>query len=232
MITVQAIYYTHRTAEWHRFASSLGLAAAFDPEPEWSEFDGDGILAIHRVDADSDRHGSTDLHVLVDDLDDVESALRHAAVEVSREELEGVGPVVTARTASGATLTASTGARLTHGDLRVQPIWSQEDRQSAINAFRAVGLKERIRSDSGTWVDFQADAGGLAAFHAGTTPITLSFEYIGDLDRLAARLTDAGYETSIVDEAYNRTLLVRTPDDWMLWINGQMTDLYGYHVAG
>lgn len=61
--------------------------------------------------------------------------------------------------------------------------------------------------------------------------MALSFEYAGELDQLAKRLTDAGHGESIVDEAYNRTLRVRTPDDWILWVNGPMTDLYEYRRA-
>ncbi len=232
MTTIQAIYYPHRTEEWHRFALDLGLAPAFEPSPEWGEVDGDGILAIHHADADSARVGTTDFHVLVENLDGVEVALRATDAAVSREELDDVGTVVTASSASGVAVSASAGARPTHGDLRVQPIWSQDNADEAVRVLRALGLEERIRSDSGTWVDFEADTGGLAAFHTGMSgAMTLSFEYTGDLDALGKRLTDAGHETSIIDEAYNRTLLVRTPDDWTLWINGQMTDLYGYRRA-
>ena len=232
MTTVQAIYYTHRTSEWHRFATDLGLVATFAPTPEWAEFDGDGILAIHSADHDPARAGSADIHVLVEDLDAVEAALRATGAVVSRDDMKGVGSVVTARASTGITVTASRGERGTHGDLRVLPIWSQGDAGEAVDILRALGLRERIRSDSGTWVDFRGDTGGLAAFHSGMgEAVTLSFECAGDLDALAKRLTEAGHETSLVDEAYNRTLLVRTPDDGELWINGLITDLYGYRRA-
>ncbi|MDQ1111594.1 hypothetical protein QE418_001042 [Microbacterium testaceum] len=232
MTTVQAIHYTHRTLEWQRLAVDLGLVPASTPTPEWAEFAGGGILAIHRVDGASTHAGRTDLHVLVEDLDAVERTLRATGATVSRDELAGVGAVVTARASTGVTISASRGMQRAHGDLRVLPIWSQSDVDEATGVLTALGLKERLRSDSGTWVDFQADAGGLAAFHAGADAgVTLSFEYAGDLDTLAAQLAEAGHETSVVDEAYNRTLLVRTPDGGTLWINGLITDLYGYRRA-
>lgn len=231
MTTVQAIYFTHRTAEWHRFAQDLGLAPAFEPDPSWSEFDGDGILAIHHADATA-AAGTTSLHVLTDDLDAVELALRATGVAVTRDVMQDVGDVVIARTAAGVTVSASAGGRVAHGELRAQPIWSQDDGTEASQVLQALGLRERIRSNPGTWIDFEGDGGGLAAFHAGMSDaMTLSFEYAGSLEALEHRLTEAGRETSIVDEAYNRTLLVRTPDDWTLWINGQISDLYGYRKA-
>ncbi|KHL02421.1 hypothetical protein [Sinomonas humi] len=232
MTTVQAIYHTQRTHEWHRFALDLGLRPAFEPGPDWAEFHGGGVLAIQRTDAAAALHGITRLHVLVADLGGVEALLHTTSAAVSRHEMEGVGTVVTARPASGITVSASARPRPARGALRVQPIWSQVDSDEAIGVLRALGLSERIRSEAGTWVDFEGDTGGLAAFHTGMSqPMTLSFEYAGDLDRLAERLSDAGHETSVVDEAYNRSLLVRTPDDWTLWVNGQMTDLYGYRRA-
>ncbi len=233
MTTIQAIYHTHRADEWHRFALDLGLTPALEPGPEWAEFDGDGIVAIHRTEAADPLDGTTDVRVLVDDLDRIAAALDAAGVAVSRDEAKGAGGVVTARAASGVAIGASAGVRPARGAMRVQPIWSEDDVDEAVRTLRALGLRERIRSDSGTWIDFEADTGGLAAFHTGMgRPMTLSFEYAGDLDALAGRLADAGRETSVIDEAYNRTLLVRTPDDWTLWINGQMTDLYGYRRVG
>jgi hypothetical protein len=32
----------------------------------------------------------------------------------------------------------------------------------------------------------------------------------------------------VIDEAYNRTLVVNTPDEWTLRINGAQADLHGY----
>ncbi|WFR68355.1 hypothetical protein P9139_09170 [Curtobacterium flaccumfaciens] len=43
-----------------------------------------------------------------------------------------------------------------------------------------------------------------------------------------SRLTEAGYEPRIIDEAYNRTLRIARPDGPDLWVNGAQQDLYGY----
>jgi hypothetical protein len=241
MTTVQAIYYTHRTAEWHAFARDLGLTDAFPPQEAWSEFDGGGILAVHSVSKGSERDGTTELHVLVDDLHAVEASLHETGAVVTRTMMADVGDVVTATLAPAAAtsapiptaVSASTGGRTARGELSVQPLWSPEDGDQAVRVLEALGLRQRIRSGSGDWVDFEAGEGGLAAFHAGMAEASsLSFEYTGDLGALAEHLRTRGHEASIVDEAYNRTLLVPTPDGWTLWVNGPMTDLYGYERVG
>ena len=232
MSTIRAVYYTHRTAEWHQFALDLGLTLADRSGSKRAEFDGGGILGIHPAGASPGASGITELHVLVDDLDDAETALHAAGVMVSRGEVAGEESTVTARTRSGVAVHAVSGARRARGALRVQPIWCEDDEEEPLRVFRALGLRERVRAASGTWIDFEADSGGLVAFHTGMSDaMTLSFEYAANLDDLAKRLTDTGHENSIVDEAYNRTLLVRTPDDWMLSVNEEMTDLYGYRRA-
>ncbi|MEJ7649602.1 MAG: CopG family transcriptional regulator [Nakamurella sp.] len=116
------------------------------------------------------------------------------------------------------------------GELVVLPVWYPRDMQAAEVFLRALGLQPRIASESGNWRDFDADGGGVVALHATSeNPRTeLSFEYRGDLDALAERLELAGFEGVIIDEAYNRTLRVSTPDGWTLWINAAQEDLHGF----
>lgn len=118
------------------------------------------------------------------------------------------------------------------GELVVMPVWYPRDLDAADQFLRALGLQPRIASDSGNWRDFTG-GGGLVALHAaGENPRTeLSFEYTGDLDVLSERLEEAGFVSEIVDEAYNRTLLVTTPDGWNLWINEAQSDLHGFRRA-
>ncbi|MFT3888878.1 MAG: hypothetical protein QM713_12035 [Arachnia sp.] len=228
MITVQLIHYSSHTRQWHALAQALGLTPPFAPGDDWAEFDGRGVLAIHH--ADGDLVGRTDLHLLVDDLDATEARLRDAGLTVVRTTLDDVGPLLTVTAASGATISASGGARVADsGTVAVQPIWFQADLDEPRRILETLGLRARLASDSGGWVEFEADGGGSAALHAGDTPtIGLSLECTGDLDDLARRLTDAGFAATVVDEAYNRTLRVATPDGDELWINGAMDDLYGY----
>jgi len=117
------------------------------------------------------------------------------------------------------------------GALKVLPIWYPREIDDAARFLDALGLRGRIASDSGAWRDYRADGGGLVALHDddGTPRVELAFEYAGDLDALADRLTDAGFEATVVDEAYNRTMRVTTPDGWILSINGHQSDLHGFH---
>ncbi|MDL9979592.1 hypothetical protein [Microbacterium candidum] len=225
MITVQPIVYTSEPRRWHALAAALGLAARTPLDDMWTEFAGGGVLAIHQA----ERSRQPDWHALVDDLAATERALADAGILFRRTELDGVGSILHV----AGTLTVSVGAGADdHGPLAVMPIWYDTDLDRARTVYRALGLAPRISSDGGGWSDFSADGGGLAALHGGDPRIELSFEYAGDLDALAKRVADAGFPAHIVDEAYNRTLLVDTPEGGKLWINGTIDDLYGYHAAG
>lgn len=230
MITVQPIRYTAHQAEWHQLAQTLGFQAAFPPDPQWSEFDGRGILAVHHAAAGDDHAGRCDLHLLSDDLDGVEARLTDAGFTVTRTMLDDIGPMLTITASSGATITISGGARVANaGDLAVQPIWYQADLTEPRRILETIGLRPRIASDSGSWIDFTADGGGMAALHQATdVRFELGLEYARDLDALCERLAGAGFTASIIDEAYNRTLLVTTPEGDQLWINGVQSDLYGF----
>jgi len=229
---VQAIHYTSRPRDWHALAMALGLTPVGEAQDVWSEFDGNGILAVHGVDEGDALAGTTDIHLLVDDLDAFAAKLEPLA-EVTRTVLEGVGALVSARTPSGVRVTASAGARRAIEGMLIQPIWYDTDVAPVRAVLDAAGLRPRIASDSGTWVDFTAPSGGSVAFHAAHEPgVLLGMEYSGDLDALQRRLEASRLSTEIVDEAYNRTLLVDTPDGTKLWINGAMTDMYGYRRVG
>ncbi|KDA06265.1 glyoxalase [Microbacterium sp. CH12i] len=90
------------------------------------------------------------------------------------------------------------------------------------------------------WGEFHADgvlavhgARGSVGLHSGDARIGLSFEARGDLDALASGLRDAGFEASVVDEAFARTIRVPDPDGGdEIWVNGTQDDLHGYHRVG
>lgn len=224
MITVQPIVHTSEPRRWHALAEALGLTARTPVDDMWTEFAGRGVLAIHLA----HESRQPDWHALVDDLGETERALEDAGIPFRRAELDGVGTMLHIADA----LTVSAGAAADdHGPLAAMPIWYDSGLDRARTVYRAIGLAPRISSDSGGWSDFAADGGGLAALHGGDPRIELSFEYAGDLDALAERVRDAGFPAHVVDEAYNRTLLVETPEGGKLWINGTIDDLYGYHAA-
>lgn len=230
-ITVQQIQYTTDPAAWQALARALGLERLEDGDDVWSEFAGDGILAVHRVESPADER--TELTLLTDGpeaLDILERALVQAGAAVRRTVLDDIGPllVVDGPLALTATVSASTDVR-TESPLTVMPIWYGSGITAQAAVLEAVGLRRRLTSESGVWADFAAAGGGAVALHrAEQDGVELSFEYAGDLDALAARLTEAGYEPRIIDEAYNRTLRVARPDGPDLWVNGVQQDLYGY----
>ncbi len=230
MITVQPIRYTSRPDDWHHFAQLLGFTAAFPPTPAWSEFDAAGVLAVHRTASGESDDGSTELHLLTDDLDGIEARVAASGFEVRRSTLADIGPMLTIIASTGARVTLSGGARTTaSGSLAVQPIWYQSDLAEPRRLLETIGLRPHIASDTGNWVTLTGDGGGLAALHRDEpVRMELSLEYAGDLDALAERLSAAGVRASVIDEAYNRTLLATTPDGDELWVNGAMSDLYGY----
>lgn len=227
-VTIQQILFATNTADWHRLAPALGLVAPYPPEPRWAEFHGEGRFAVHYATEDKPA-GTVEIHLVVDDLDVAERAL--ASFTVAREVIEDLGEHLIVRAASGIEVTIWSGAQPVHlGSLAVQPIWFQQELDEPRRILETLGLRPRIRSDSGGWVEFEADGGGLLALHHGETPrVGLSFLESSDLDALAARLRSAGFEAAVIDESFGRTVRLPDPDGGEeLWINGRQEDLYGY----
>lgn len=233
MITAQPIVYTADPEWWRRLAAALGLRRHGDADPVWSEWDGDGILAIHAAEHDDSAAGTTEFHVLVDDLAQTRADLDAVGVRTEIRTLDDIGDLLIAHTSSGITISATAGARSVRGgQLSVMPIWYVDDIQYGTTVFEALGLRRRLSSDSGSWVDAVADGGGLAALHAGPSPrIELSFEFRGDVTTLADALVAEGFDARILDEAYNRTILIALPTGGDLWVNGAIEDSYGYTTA-
>lgn len=227
-ITVQQIQYTTDPGPWHALAEALGLQRLPGSDEVWTEFAGDGLLAVHRVDRPEDER--TEICFVTDDLDGLETRLRAVGAAVRRVETDDIGAVLVIEHA-GVTCTATSTSTpvAASGPLTVLPIWYGPDLSLPGALLDAVPLQRRLASDSGDWVDATADAGGAVALHrAPDARVELSFEHDGDLDALAARLAGAGLPAVVVDEAYNRTLRVRRPDGPDLWVNGRHEDLYGY----
>jgi len=106
-----------------------------------------------------------------------------------------------------------------------------------------LGLKSRVESEHGGWVDMVAGR-GMVALHDSASSATgaksgetgLSFE-ADDIEELKERLQAAGYQDATVwDEAYGRVLSVTAPVDAVIWVDQRNDDLYGYklhaYVAG
>ncbi|HLS25147.1 MAG TPA: hypothetical protein VK063_04660 [Beutenbergiaceae bacterium] len=119
------------------------------------------------------------------------------------------------------------------GQLAVLPLWLTGQTEHAVDTLVALGARERVRADSGNWVDLRTDAGLVAVHRAEHTAVTLSFEYAGDVEKLIEPLRDAGHEANVIDEPHGRTLRVPDPDldGAEVWINQTQSDLYTNHGA-
>lgn len=119
----------------------------------------------------------------------------------------------------------------------VAPLRFTEDVQAMRSFLELLGLRSRIESESGSWVDMVAGA-GLVALHSAATSDTggkpgetrLVFE-AEDLPALAGQLNKAGVaDVSIFDEAYGRSLSCTDPLGESVVVNGRQDDLYGYRL--
>ncbi|WP_243225909.1 hypothetical protein [Microbacterium sp. CIAB417] len=226
MTVVQQILYTRRPERWWALAEVLGFTTPFAPAPEWGEFHADGVLAVHHATPEH-APGAVDVHLLVEDVNAAASTL--SSFDVERGSMEGVGEMLTVRAASGVAISVSAGSAARSGDVSVQPIWFQQDLAEPRAILEALGLRAGIASDRGGWVELHAEAGRVG-LHSGDPGIGLSFETREDLDALAQRLRDAGFDASVVDEAFARTIRIPDPDGGAeIWINGVQEDLHGYH---
>jgi hypothetical protein len=110
------------------------------------------------------------------------------------------------------------------------------DNLDAMRAFlEEIGLRPRIESIRGGWVDMVAGS-GMAALHGAASSASggrpgetrLSYE-AEDVDALAEHLKAGGYDDATVwDEAYGRVLSVTAPDGGRVWVDERSRDLYGY----
>lgn len=228
MTIVRPTHYTANPDQWHEFLKTLGFSPAFEDDVPWTVYDGGGRLAVHAVMEGDPLHGTTELDLLVQDLDAAQAAITAAGFPVERaatdDDDDAAGDLLFTEV-GGVQVTVAAPAGEARGDLIVQPIWYAPDFAEPAALLRALGLVEQVEASSGDWVEFAADGGGLAALHRGKEPqVELSLRYSGVLEDLQPVLTEAGYRSRISEApaAGIRTLHVTTPDGWELWINGPL----------
>lgn len=225
MTTVHATYTTSDPTWWQRTAPLLGLTATGTP----GHYAGSGLLTIRRASAGA-TPGSLALTVLVPDPEAILTTAKAPATVTNStiEATDGTAITVSSAVEHSPTPTLSSGRT----PVAIMPLWYSPTPEEPTAILTGLGLTPRLASDSGTWKDFLADGGGQVAWHRSpSVALELTLEHSGDLDAVAAQLTEAGVGATVVDEAYNRTLLVDTPDGHQLWVNGTQEDLYGYHRA-
>lgn len=170
-------------------------------------------LELRRCDPGSGRRGRTDFGLVVDDVEQVRVVLSDP---VARQIDWHIEP------------TAEFTAFETPPLVSVLPLWMTPVVDEAAKIITRLGLRPRLRSDSGEWADFSGTR-GLAAVHQGGSPeVVLAFES-ADLDLVATRLRTPGLRADIVDENYGRSLRIDDPDGGEeIMVNETIRDLYGY----
>ncbi|MBA3310956.1 MAG: VOC family protein [Nocardioidaceae bacterium] len=119
----------------------------------------------------------------------------------------------------------------------VRPVRFTDNVKQMQGFLELVGLRPRVESRQGSWVDLVA-GGGMVALHSAATSATgarpgetsLSFE-ADDVDALADSMKAAGVDgVTVYDEAYGRVLTCRDPLGDEIAVDCQGDDPYGYRV--
>ncbi|HWD82524.1 MAG TPA: VOC family protein [Kribbella sp.] len=119
----------------------------------------------------------------------------------------------------------------------IRPLRFTDDVDAMRGFLEALGLRSRIESERGGWVDM-VTGNGMVALHEAADSSTggkagqtsLSFE-ADRIDELVEPLERAGFgDATIFDEAYGRVLSVTAPDGVEIWVDERAEDLYGYKL--
>lgn len=119
----------------------------------------------------------------------------------------------------------------------IRPLRFTSDVDAMRVFLEALGLRSRIESERGGWVDMLTGRGMVALHDAASSSTggqpgqtTLSFE-ADKIDELRDRLEQVGFvDATVFDEAYGRVLSVTGPDAVVIWVDERSEDLYGYKV--
>lgn len=132
-----------------------------------------------------------------------------------------------------------TGGRPSRGQqvtrVVVRPVRFTDDVKAMRAFLELLGLRPRVESERGGWVDMVCGAGMVALHEAASSEsgapsgqTTLSFE-ADDVDALAASLVEAGVpDVTVYDESYGRVLTCTDPLGDPLAVDERLDDLYGY----
>jgi hypothetical protein len=223
MLRVRPLHFTSNIEAWDRLLTALGLVLS-EGDGGFRVFDaGSGRLALKGVPEGAAEDGTTALAVEVGNLAEFARRTNLAAQD------DGTTPagLVMADRGEACRITAPDGFSFladkaaqnvqdTGADpaLAVVGVWLTEDTASASATLRHVGARPRPVPDADETADFTAKNGGVLLVRpaSGTPRSGLGFEYDGGLEPLRERLTSAGVEASITEEAFGSTLHVSNPD--------------------
>jgi hypothetical protein len=223
MLRVRPLHFTSNIESWDRLLTALGLVLT-EGDGGFRVFDaGAGRLALHAVPDGAPEDGTTSLAVEVGDLAEFARRTNLSAADDGTTPAE----IITADHGEACRITAPDGfsfladnaaqdAMGTDADpaLAVVGVWLTEDPSSASRTLRHVGARPRPVPDADETADFTAKNGGVLLVRpaSGAPRSGLGFEYDGGLEPLRVRLTSAGFEASITEEAFGSTLHVASPD--------------------
>lgn len=223
MLRVRPVHFTSRLDQWEQLLTELGMVKTVDDGP-WKEYDaGSGRLALHAAGAGSAEDGTTSFGVEVGDLAEFARRTSLAGDESGSTTAElitadhGESCRITGR--DGFTFLADPGAREVNGSgadaaVTVVGVWFTADPGPAAMTLQDIGARFRPVPDADETADFTAKNGGVLMVRPaeGAPRAGLGFEYDGDLDALHSRLTGAGHQVRLTEEAFGRTLHVASPD--------------------
>ncbi|TLM74991.1 VOC family protein [Pseudarthrobacter sp. NamB4] len=223
MLRVRPLHFTSNIEAWARLLTALGMVLT-EGDGGFRVYDSAaGRLALHEVPKGSAEEGTTALAVEVGDLAEFTRRTNQAA------EAEGTTPaeLTSADHGEACRITAPDGFsfladKAAHGAqcadadpaLAVVAVWFTEDPDAASRTLRQIGARPRPVPDQDETADFTAKNGGVLVVRpaAGPARSGLGFEYDGGLEPLQERLASAGFQVSVTEEAFARTLHVANPD--------------------
>jgi hypothetical protein len=243
-LTVRPITFTTVPDAWLAVLHALGGKSLVDDDDWHVVAFASGRVAVHAVRQGDPLAGTQVLGFETDDVDAVAAATGRPV------DVDADGPGIAVTGADGLSFRihaatpdedVATGAAqpTTAQPTAVLPLWYSPDVADAVATLERLGLRRRIASDAGTWVDLAAPDGGLVAAHrAERSSVQISFEH-PDVRALAVALEAAGVGSTVVDENYGFSLRVPNPDAAIgahstgseIFVNQTQRDLYGYTPA-
>jgi hypothetical protein len=223
MLRVRPVHFTSRMEPWERLLTDLGMIKTLDDD-SWKEFDAwSGRLALQHAPAGTADDGITSFGVEVGDPEEFARRTNLAGAETGNTPAElvpaDIGDSCRITGEDGFTFMADKAAHFAQcadadTGLSVVAVWFTEDTASAADTLRSIGARFRPVPDDDETADFTAKNGGVLMVRPGSGPARsgFGFEYDGDLDALRVRLTAAGHEVSLTEEAFGRSLHVANPD--------------------
>ena len=113
--------------------------------------------------------------------------------------------------------------------MKVMPIRYVRDMAACERFYALLELSVETRQRNGHWTEL-AGSGGILALHLaadGTEPaVGLSFVATEPLEKVQARLAEAGVESTIIDEAFGRSLRLTDPEGLHVQVNENDPELY------